>query len=417
MTGANSQLQTALGDYPTVSGNTTRGITPDSLALACIAAETATGGVPTVQKGWCQGAQARLKRANDGKEVPQKLNLVLTSDSGSDAQKTDTDLTDAIANKKVFSVLLVASAPLASNPMETQHVPYFGDFIECGTKSVFGFDVGYNILTCSALYAESKAKWTTYSDSIMQTYVKPKGTTIDKIKYAAVGTNIPAIATYLNALVGQFKAQGVQVVYSGTPLPASSGEAIDLNPYVVPVVNAKPDIVGLFSPDPQLTARYYGALKDGGYKGDVLASFTSSQLANPATAQLVDGGLATSVGFGFSVYGGPSWDTINQDATAAGAPVPVTQAFFRGWVAADQLVTGLKDFAKTGQPLTTENFTNFLNHGWQWPGVGNVAAPTIYPFGKYSSAPCTAMARENAAQKKEVPYQDLSCGKVFFQQL
>jgi hypothetical protein len=415
MAAANAKLKTAIGDYPAVDGNTTQGVTANSVDLACVAAETSTGGVPTVQKGWCQGAKARLDRANKAKEIPLTINLVSTTDTGGDPQKVITDITDAVSNKKVFALLLVTGGALASNPMETQHIPYFGDFFECGTKTLFGFDVGYGILSCAGLAAETNGAWTAFTDAIMQTYAKPKGLKIDQIKYAGVGTSVPAIVTYQKNLVAQFKAQGVQVVYSGNELPPTSGEAVDLNPFVVPVLDAKPDITGVFSADPQLTARFYGALKDAGYKGDVSAAFTSSQLANPATAQLVDGGLATSAGWGFPGYGGTYWDAISADAQAAGAPVPVTQAFFHGWLAADQFVVGMSDFLKTGKPVTTENYTNFLNQGWAWPGYGNVAAPTIYPYRKYNAAPCAAMARESAAEKKEIPYQDLTCGTVFIQ--
>jgi hypothetical protein len=415
MAAANTKLKQAIGDYPMVTGNTTQGVTANSVDLACVAAETTTGGVPTVQKGWCQGAKARLDRANKAKEIPLTVNVVSTTDTGGDPQKLVTDVTDAVSNKKVFGLLLVSGGAMSSNPMEDQHIPYFGDFFECGKKTMFGFNVGYGILSCAALPAETNGAWTAYTDSIMATYTKPTGKPITSVKYAGVGTSVPAIVAYQKVLVAQFQAQGVQVVYSGNTLPPTSGEAVDMNPYVVPVIDAKPDITGIFSADPQLTARFYGALKDAGYKGDVSAAFTSSQLQNPATAQLVDGGLATSAGWGFPGYGGKYWDEVSADATAAGAPVPVTQAFFHGWLAADQFVVGMSDFLKTGKPVTTENFTNFLNQGWAWPGFGNVAAPTIYPYGKYNVAPCAAMARESASEKKEVPYQDLTCGTVYIQ--
>lgn len=415
MAGANAQLKAAIGDYPTVSGNTTQGVTANSVNLACVAAETATGGVPTVQQGWCQGAKARLDDSNKTKEIPLTINLVSTVDTGSDPQKESTSLTDAISNKKVFGLLFVAGAALQSNPMETAHIPYFGDFSACGKSTQFGYDVGYGIAVCAALAAETSAAWTVYTDGIMTAYTKPKNQPITSVKYAAAGTSTPLIVSYQKVLIAQFKAQGVQVVYSGNTLPPTSGEAVDMNPYVVPVLDAKPDVTGILSIDPQLVARFYGAMKDAGYKGDALAAFTSSQLANPATAQLVDGGLATSSGWGFPGYGGKYWDTLNADAVAVGAPTPVTQAFFHGWLAADQFVTGMRDFLKTGKPVTTENFANFLNQGWQWAGFGNVSAPTIYPYGKYNGQPCAALARESAAQKKEVPYQDLTCGKVYIQ--
>ncbi|HEY1281326.1 MAG TPA: hypothetical protein VGF22_16735 [Acidimicrobiales bacterium] len=417
MAAANAKLKEAIGDYPTVSGNTTQGVTANSVDLACVAAETTTGGVPTVQKGWCQGAKARLDNANKAKEIPLTINLVSTTDTGSDPQKEQTDLTDAISNKKVFGLMFVAAGALQSNPMETGHIPYFGDFFDCGKKTQFGYNVGYGILACAALPAETNGGWTVYTDSIMQAYTKPKGTPISSVKYAGVGTSVPAIVAYQKVLVEQLKAQGVQVVYTGNTLPPTSGEAVDLNPYVVPVIDSNPDVTGIFSGDPQLTARLYGAMKDAGYKGDALAAFTSSQLQNPATAQLVDNGLATSAGWGFPGYGGKYWDAVSADATAVGAPVPVTQAFFHGWLAADQFVTGMKDFLKSGKQVTSENFANFLNQGWAWPGFGNVAAPTIYPYGKYNVAPCATIARESAAQKKELPYQDLTCGTVFIQKI
>jgi hypothetical protein len=57
-----------------------------------------------------------------------------------------------------------------------------------------------------------------------------------------------------------------------------------------------------------------------------------------------------------------------------------------------------------------------MNNGWVYPGYGNVVSSTIFPYGKYGSPPCASIAIESATQKKEIPYQDLTCGQVFFAQ-
>src|SRR5262245_11458626 len=44
MAAANAKLKEAIGDYPTLSGTTTQGVTANSVDLACVAAETTTGG-------------------------------------------------------------------------------------------------------------------------------------------------------------------------------------------------------------------------------------------------------------------------------------------------------------------------------------------------------------------------------------
>ena len=417
MAAANNQIKQAVGAYPTASGSTTQGLNGNTISVACVNDDTANG-VPTVDQGECAGVKARINQANTAKTLPYKINVVSTQDTGSNAQTQTTDLTEAISNEKVFAMFVDAATPLSPNPMETSHIPYFGDFANCGKQSVFGFDISYDSLACAAIYSESNNQWTAYSNAIMSAYVKPKHISTSKVRYAAIGTSDPTIITYQKVLIAQYTASGIKVVYSGNSLPPSSGQAVNLNPYVVPVINAKPNAIGILAADPELIARTAGALKASGAKGNqIIAAFTSAQLQNPATAQDIDGGLATAQGWGFPAYGGKYWATLSAGAKSVGASVPVTQAFLHGWLAADQFVQGMQSFGATKQKLTTENFTNYLNNGWEYPGFGNVAAPTIYPFGKYQAAPCATLAVMNAAKKTETPYADLSCGQQFINKL
>src|SRR4051794_1469421 len=410
MEGTNATLKETVGEYPMVEGNTTQGINGTKISLACNVAATIQG-VPTFGDKYCDGAKARLERANKDGELPYTFEIVSSTDTGADAAKTVADATESVFDKKVFAAFMSFSGALPSNPFEENHIPYFGDFGACGKASQFGFNITFQILQCPAVLTETDGKKTTYNSAIQTAFAKLVGNTA--FRYAAMGVSIPGIVTYQQNFVNQFKEQGVDVVYSDNLLPPTSGEAVDLNPYVIPIIDANPEVLGIFSTDPQLTARYFGALKDAGYKGKASLQVLASMLQNEQTAQQLDGASGTNQSWGYDNKS-DAWKTIEADATAAGKSLPLQSGFYRGWGTADEFLSGLNGFLATGKDLTTENLVNFMNQDWTYPGFGNVVAPTIYPYGKYGASPCAALSKVSAEAKAELPDQDLTCGEVFF---
>ena len=411
MEGTNAELIEVVGEYPTVEGNTTQGINGTEISLACNVAATIQG-VPTFGDGLCDGAQARLDRANRDGELPYTFEIVAATDTGADAAKTVADATEAVFDHQVFAAFMTYSGALPSNPFEENHIPYFGDFGACGQASQFGFNISFQILQCPAVLTETDGAKTTYNSAIQTAFAELVGNTA--FRYAAMGVSIPGIVTYQQNFVAQFEQQGVDVVYSENLLPPTSGEAVDLNPYVIPIIDADPEVLGIFSTDPLLTARYYGALKDAGYTGKASLQVLASMLQNEQTAEQLDGASGTNQGWGYD-DGSDAWNTVREDAELAGAPLPLQSGFYRGWGIADEFLSGMNDFLATGEELTTENLVNFMNDGWSYAGFGNVVAPTIYPYGKYGASPCAAISKVSAADKAELPDQDLTCGEVFFQ--
>jgi branched-chain amino acid transport system substrate-binding protein len=417
MAAANQKLDSILGPYPTASGSTTRGFNGKSILLGCISADT-DAGVPTIFNGFCEGVKARLDQANTYKELPWTLDLTSSDDTGTQQATQTLDITEDVDSDHDFGLYVVSGlGPIGTTLLESQHVPYFGNFLDCGTASIFGYDITNDIQGCTAMESQTNNKWQIYGDGVMTAYTHPTGKPFNQVTYAGIGTDQAEILEYVSALEGEYKAIGVKIVGNSTSMPANSTSILDLSPYVLPLVALKPDIIGVFSADPQLIARIISALHQAGYTGDISAACSADELQNPTTAAEINGCLATSDGWGFPGFGGPGWTLLNSEATALGQPTPVTEGFFEGWFTADLSVQGLKDFAKTGKPLTTENLVNFMNQGWVYPGFSDVIAPQTFPFGKYASQPCAAMAREEAATKTEVPYQDLICGSAFFGQL
>jgi hypothetical protein len=371
-----------------------------------------------VFQGFCQGVQARLNQANSQKSLPFKLKLTSSDDSGSTQTTQDTDIVDDVDTQKDFGLFISAAiGPIGTNVLETQHVPYFGDFTDCGKDSVFGFDIDYDIETCAALESETSDKWEVYTDSFMKSYVKPLGVKLNQVRYAGLAYNSGPLLQYVQVLEAQIKASGAKIVGNSTSLPANSTSTVDLGPYVTPLIGDNPTVIGIYSADPTLTARLMGALQQAGYKGNVSAACDSSELANPTVAAEINGCLATSIQNGYPVFGGKYWATLNKEAKAEKQSTPVQQGFIHGWFEADLAVQGMEAFAKTGKTLTSENLVNLMNNGWTYAGYGDVSAPQTFPYGKYNSSPCTALARESATQKKELPYQDLTCAQVFYAQL
>ena len=363
---ANSKLLSIIGSYPNPTGTTTRGINGKTVTFGCIAPDT-DNGVTTVFQGFCDGVQARLKQADAQKSTPYDLKLTSSQDSGSTQTTQDTDIVADVDTSKDFG-LFISSAlgPIGTNVLETQHVPYFGDFTDCGKNSVFGYDIDYDIETCAALESETADKWLVYTDSFMKSYVKPLGIPLSAVRYSGLAYDQGTLLQYLQILESQIKASGAKLVGNSTSLPANSSSTVDLGPYVTPLIGDNPTVIGIYSADPTLTARLMGALQQAGYKGNVSAACDASELKNPTVAAEINGCLATSIENGYPSFGGKYWATLSSEAKAAHKTL--NQGFIHGWFEADLAVQGMEAFGKTGKTLTAENLVNLMNNGWTYRG-------------------------------------------------
>lgn len=413
---ANSKLLKIIGTYPKATGNTTRGINGKTITFGCVSGST-NNGVPTVFAGFCHGVKARLAAATAGKTTPYKLQLTQSANTGSSQTTQVTDITSAIDTNHDFGLFLnSALGAVGTKILETTHVPFFGDFTTCGKTSVYGFDVTYDIETCTALVSETSDKYLTYTNGFMNAYMKALKVKGPQVRYAGLAPNTGQLLTYVQVLESQIKKSGVKLVGNSTTLPATSASITDLSPYVTNIISKTPTIIGIYSADPTLVARLMGALKENGYKGNVSASCTAAELKNATVAAEITGCMATATGYGYPSFGGKYWNTIKKAARKAGETSP-TQGFYRGWINADIAVQGLKAFAATGGKLTAEKLVNMMNNGWTYPGFGNVAAKQTYPYGKYGAQPCATLSRMSAKVKKTVPFKDLTCGSVFYTKL
>jgi hypothetical protein len=412
MQAANSQLEKLVGPYPTVTGDTTTGVSGSTIKVGCDSSDTANG-VATVLDGFCNGVKARLQQASGQKEVPYQFDVTSASDNGSSATTQVTDLTADVDTSQDFAVFLASgSGPVGTNLLEQKHVPYFGDFTDCGKAAPFGFDITFDIQPCTALISETSGKYQSFSNAILKAFTMPTKTPISSVRVGEIGYNQPQIVEYIKALAYQYAASGAKVVSESYSLPQNSAATVDLTPYVTPVLNGNPNFIGLFSSDYQLTARLMAAFKQQAYTGKFSGDFSADELQNPTVAQEIDGGLSTSTATGFPGFGGKYWANLNSEASAQGTTDNI--GFFSGWLTADEFVDGLISLGTAKKTLTSENLVNLMNHDWVYPGYGDVSAPTIYPYGKYAAAPCAALAEMSAAQKKELPYQDLTCGTQYF---
>jgi hypothetical protein len=407
---ANSSVVKYVGAYPTVSGNTTRGVTDSSIKVEAVVPLTANG-VKAPGASVCDGIKARLDRANSAHELSRTVDYLGCTDTGGDPTTTQNDTVKAIDTDGVFAVF---GGTLDGTLMENRHSLYLGvaNSTVCGTDQKFGF------APLGSSYCPEYNKATggiIYNDGVLKAFTQVQGLkSYSDIHLTWITDNSPQQVAIIKGYSPIYTALGADVLGTYTDLPAQTGASVDLSPYIAPSLAKNPNLVLVGIDDnPQLQARVIGAYRQAGYKGAIVSGANQDSMKTPAVAAELDGSYSQSVTYGFDVYGGQYWDALKADAGKSGG---ISNNFTIGWLGADLFVAGLKDFAKTGQALTTENVANFMNANWTWPGFGDVGGALTWPYGKFGANPCSATVQLSAKAQGfvAVPNGDLTCGVVKF---
>ena len=415
MQAANSQLLKIIGSYPTPSGDTTQGITANSVKIGCTSDNTA-GGAPTGFSNFCAGVKGRIQQANAAHEIPQKIELVGSYNTGGDVTQSQTDWTQLADSNKVYAVMMYSGESSSATPsvLESAHVPYFGIYGTCGKQAVFGFTTAWSNVACAALPSETSGAWLNYGTGVLDASAKYIKTSPKNVRYAIVTQDEGGFISASKAIASEYAKAGAKIVDPSTVIPVASATA-SYTPYVSQVLATKPNVIGMIIGDTATTTEMTSALFQAGFKGAMIGAYSASEMQNPTVAAQINGALATSGGWGFPVFGGSDWAVV--DKAAKSEHVPLDQGFEQGWLAADQFIQGMKDVEKTHKVPSTEQLTSFMNNGWIYPGYGDVIAPTIFPLGKYAAPPCSAVSEMSAAKKGGLPSVDLLCGTEEFTQL
>jgi hypothetical protein len=412
MQAENQRVLSAIGSFPTATGNTPQGITATTIKVGAVADETAAG-APGFGEAFCLGAKSRFDQANADHQLSRTVQFDC-ADSGSDTTTRTSDLNQDVLSNKVFSELVFTAGVIGSNVLETNHVPYFGVFFDCGKSVVYGFNYAGST-ACTAISKDSGGKLSLeFGDQNIGPLAKYLNVSSANIRFAFLSDNAPGDAQYAQGAVAGYKLAGVNVVDLSSSIPAGAGAAVDLTPYLQSVLASKPTVIGIGIASGTLALRAIAQLKQAGYTGKFDADFPASAMADPTTASILDGTISGSGGRGSPAFSSKYWDVVKADAKSVNGDVSLV-GFQFGWSAAQEFIQGFKDFEATGKPITTENFTDFLNSGWIFQGFGDVVPPVIYPYGKYATPPCGSIAILSKAAKGLVPGLDLTCGTVIHQ--
>jgi hypothetical protein len=404
-----AQVKQYLGAYPTVSGNTTQGVTDDSITIGIMGDVTAGGNA--IFPGICDGAKARIQRANDSHELKHKIVIAGCTDTGADPAQAQSAENQYALSKKVFGMINMSLLSAANDDILAQHhIPYVGWGVTpgfCGKDAAYGFgDSGAGV--CNAVSTESNGKYELINELMIAAYLRGAKKSPSSVKLALVGDDGASSKQSVTQEARNAKAAGVNVVYAGNPLPSNAAAATNVQPLLSPVIAAKPTVVyNLTSSTTPLIA----GLKQAGYTGDFWEnSFTdSSAFQSPQLAQLLDGEYGVSPGIGSSTFGGTGWTTVENDAKAINYSGGLTIGFLHTYIDADLWIQMIKDFEGTGKQFTTENLVNFVNAGWIYKGYENVSSPISFPAGHYVGTSCASTVKFDTPNKKVLPVADLTC--------
>jgi branched-chain amino acid transport system substrate-binding protein len=409
-----SNLAKLFGQFPMVKGDTTRGVTATSVNFGAVVDETVDN-VPEFP-GMCAGIQARIELANKLHQTRHHINFTGCQDSGGDPNRTASLLEQAVDVNHDFAMDWTPEVETTTDLLTQDHVPYFGygttaDF--CGSQYPFAFsDVGAGI--CGAVEVQSGGKTNVISDTVIAPTGTALGLSAKQVRLALVTDDYPKGVLLNEAEANAAKAEGINPVYAEASIPlASTGATINYTPYVSKILAAKPNLIVALIPGPNLVG-FVSGLRQAGYNGAVLQALYSdpSIFQNPAVADALNDTYAVN-GLGSPSFPSTAWSTIKAAAAAVGASSEVASlGFDHGYASADMFVDALKAFEATGKPLTAENFTNFINSGWTYPGYSNAFAPVQWPASHYVGNGCSSIVQVDNATKQIKGVYTLRCYPV-----
>jgi ABC-type branched-subunit amino acid transport system substrate-binding protein len=234
------------------------------------------------------------------------------------------------------------------------------------------------------------------------------------VRLAIVTDDYPKGLLLVDAEANAAKAEGIDPVYAEDSIPlATTGATINYTPYVSKIVAAKPNLIVALIPGPNLVG-FVSGLRQAGYNGAVLQALYSdpSIFQNPAVADALNDTYAVN-GLGSPSFPSAAWSTIESAAAAIGASSEVASlGFDHGYASADMFVDALAAFEATGKPLTAENFTNFINSGWTYPGYSNAFAPVQWPASHFVGNGCSSIVQVDNTTKQIKGVYTLRCYPV-----
>jgi hypothetical protein len=409
----NAQLVDIFGEFPKVEGNTTRGVSDDSVNLGVVGDFT-FGGQPAFS-GLCEGAKARAEKANADAKLVHKINVVGCDDMSGDPNRTTLVFNDYVKDKEAFALIAQAVLPFPTNILEQEHVPHFGwgfNLSWCGEDNLFAFGTT-GAANCNAVNEETGGDKVIVNQVIEGLIFEAlvQDGVVDSpadVKLAIIGEDSATAAESVKNEKRNAERAGATVVYAETPVPLASGTA-DYTPYVQQIMsqdaNAVFSLLSLGTQTPFILA-----LKQAGFEGVIYQTTATSEafLQIPAVGPALDGVYAMTVGHGNPAGTSAEWKEIQAAAESQG--VQVNSGFLHGYFGTELFALALADLEATGDDITTENLVNMMNGGWSYEGFGDVFNGTNWPTDHYTGTSCSGVSKFDADAKKLVEVLPLSCG-------
>jgi len=412
-------IESVLGPYKPVSGDTVRGIHGKVITLSGVADESASG--TKLSPGVCDGAAARIAAANRAGGVDgYTFNYVGCKDSGDNPTTQLQDVQTAVQQQGAFAMVPLESITGEDNLssfIEGQHVPSFGGGANpafCGwNTTAFAFSVTW-ATSCATNPLPGGVE--SQDDNFLQVYLKAAHVKASDAKIAIVASQdagFQGTAKFLPAVAEQM---GMHVVYYGAPIPAASAPALsDYAPLAEQLLHTGANVIFPYASSPLDSVDLMTALKSIGYKGQVINLYAIQALLQvPSIATALDGAI-TPQDNGASVFPSKQMNTITADLKAIHSPYTAADAgVFGGYGSADMFLNAL---SKVQGPLTAEKLANVMNKGYTYPGFGNAVCSSEWPVAHVMLDPCSAGVIVDAASKSFTPAVNLdySIGHLYLE--
>jgi ABC-type branched-subunit amino acid transport system substrate-binding protein len=335
------------------------------------------------------GAQARIKRFNDTKEI--KGVKIQYTDYADDKQDPAVALSEArrlVTEDQVFAIVGDASANNPVSYFAQQHVPYFGggfDYTYCShtpSTKLWGFSIQGCIQPSNPSFVGDFFK------APLQYVQKASGKKRPTI--VLFGANTDSGKTGLKFLAVSAKGAGFNVVGVQNTIPAPPPS--DYTPYVQKMITADhggpPDSIICEMTVECVTV--WDQLKATGYKGKYISGLLADELVK------ILSGSAANGPYVYFTTSSPNMDRMKADIEAVGGSASkINYGALMGYTSTDMFIQALKTVAKKGKSnITPENVRKAAStQTWKFDGV---MGATQYPKTTVFSYPsCLAVYESN----------------------
>jgi ABC-type branched-subunit amino acid transport system substrate-binding protein len=354
-------------------------IAPAAVGASGPSAPTASGGVIKVGGiGYVAnygdaaiGAQARLQRANDTKEVKgYTFQWTEFADDKNDPATALSETRRLVTQDGIFALVDVSLAT-PGDFLTQQQVPWFGpgyDATYCPNKGVKGW--GFSIYGCILRENATRAYGTTFA--LLKHEVVSKGVTNPTI--ALIGTDSQSGKSGITQSASAAQGSGINVVYAKGTIPAPPAVVGDYSPYIQAMLTSNngkaPDIIYSQAP-PSISLALFNGLKGAGFSGTIISPYYSKLLLKALAGSYV---FMQFAGYETQSKG---IDQFKADVEKFKPGTPGSLTLAGGYYGADMFIQAVKGALKQSKTLTSAAVQKYAAGMTYY--IKDTIGPTKYP--------------------------------------